>query len=70
MYRLSMINSNKEHERVRRTLPHLNFDDYEIVETEEKKNEKRHQKVFPTRVYITIQEKNSPPDDSGNRHAH
>ena len=53
-----------KHDWLKRSLPHVNFDLYDLENLEERKNTKRHQKIYPMRLFVTIQEKLSPPDNS------
>ena len=59
-----MENLKNEQDWLKRSLPHVNFDLYDLTDLQEKKNIKRHQKIYPTRLFVIIQEKNSPPDNS------
>jgi hypothetical protein len=57
-----MKTSPKEYEFIKFALPHLNFECYDLEDIEEKKNVKRHKKIYPTRLFVTIQEKKNFPD--------
>ena len=59
-----MKNTPKEHDWLKRSMPHVNFNAYDLEDIQEKRNTKRHEKIYPTRLFVTIQEKNVPPDDS------
>lgn len=61
---------NREYDFIKFALPHVNFKQYDLIDIDEIKNMKRHQKIYPTRLFVTIQEKNAPPDDTWDWHSH
>jgi hypothetical protein len=55
---------NKEFEMLKYVLPNVDFENYEIVSVEEKVNEERRKCTYRTRLFVTIEEKHAPPDES------
>jgi hypothetical protein len=51
-------------------LPHVNFEKYYIINVEEKENEWRRKCTYRKRLFVTIEDKSWPPDDTWNRYAH
>lgn len=50
--------------------PHINYDDYEIVNFREVQNESKRSDFYPRRMIITLEEMKNPPDDSWTRYVH
>ena len=59
-----------QYEFLKFTLPEVNFEDFEIVRLEETRNVSRRSDLYDTRLLLTIEEKNIPPDKSWKRYAH
>ena len=56
--------NNKQFELMKLTLPHVNFEQFEIVDITEVKNVTKRSELYDTRILITIEENSIPPDDS------
>ena len=56
--------NNKQFELMKLTLPHVNFEQFEIVDITEVKNVTKRSDLYDTRILITIEENSIPPDDS------
>jgi hypothetical protein len=53
-----------QYEFIRFTLPDVNFEDFEIVKLDEVRNVSKWSDIYDTRLLLTIEEKNKPPDSS------
>lgn len=62
--------NNKQFELMKLTLPHVNFEQFEIVDITEVKNVTKRSDLYDTRILITIEENSIPPDDSWDWYAH
>ncbi len=57
-------------EFVKEMLPHVNFQDFDLVDMVLLENVWRWARIYEKRYWITIEEKPIPPDDSWNWYAH
>lgn len=50
-------------ELIKEMFPHVNFEEFDLVEFNLKKNEEKRTKYFDNRYRLTIEEKDTPPSE-------
>lgn len=57
-------NPHIHEEFIKEMFPHVNFEDFDLVEFELKQNTEKRMKFYDKRYWLIIEEKNISPDDS------